>query len=200
MSGRDGTSSFLGGHANLVAQAQEAYARMSFIGYWQHFLAIVPLIKIVLWVVTAVFAAGIVWLFILIERAKVAEKQALGIIAEPATPAAPSPKTLGQADAAWQQVLGHMNSTSDSDWRRAILEADIMLDMMLKERGYEGETLSDRLKSVSQERFMTLDQAWDAHRVRNQIAHEGNRFQIAQPEAKRVINMYEAVFREFRYI
>src|SRR3989344_3650101 len=39
-----------------------------------------------------------------------------------------------------------------------------------------------------------------AHAVRNKIAHEGAAFMLPEREAKRVVGLYEAVFREFKYI
>src|SRR3989344_5560813 len=38
----------------------------------------------------------------------------------------------------WDGVLALVNSPIESDWRRAVIEADIMLQMMLTERGFAG--------------------------------------------------------------
>ena len=63
-----------------------------------------------------------------------------------------------------------------------------------------GENLGERLKSVGKDRFKSLDDAWEAHLVRNKIAHEGLKFDITKREAQRVIYLYEKVFREFGHI
>jgi hypothetical protein len=62
-----------------------------------------------------------------------------------------------------------------------------------------GNTLGDKLKQATRGDFKTLDAAWEAHRVRNQIAHEGSDFILTKHEAKRVIALYETVFEEFKY-
>lgn len=100
----------------------------------------------------------------------------------------------------WQKILDHTNSTNPSDWRLAILECDIILDEMLTKMNYRGESLSDKLKAVEKSDFLSIDKAWEAHRVRNSIAHEGSNFLITDREAKRVIGLYEEVFKEFHYI
>ncbi len=100
----------------------------------------------------------------------------------------------------WESVLSHANSMSPSDWRLAIIEADTILDEMLKKMGYQGENLGERLKSVEPADFNTLDSAWEAHKVRNRIAHEGSDFKLTREDANKVIGMYEQVFREFEYI
>jgi hypothetical protein len=100
----------------------------------------------------------------------------------------------------WQQVQKHINSTSPGDWRLAILEADIMLAEVLERQGYRGITIGDKLKSANKGDFKTLDQAWAAHRVRNQIAHEGNEFQLTERDAKGTIELFKTVFEEFYHL
>lgn len=100
----------------------------------------------------------------------------------------------------WKHIQELMGSSNPSDWRAAILEADIMLDDMLTRQGYTGEGIGEKLKSVDPADFATLQDAWEAHKVRNQIAHEGSSFQISQLLAQRTVARYEAVFREFELI
>lgn len=100
----------------------------------------------------------------------------------------------------WQTVLDHVNSPNPSDWRLAIIEADNILEEMMNVMGYQGDNLGEKLKSVEPSDFNTLQNAWEAHKVRNKIAHEGLSFKIDQREAKRVISLFETVFREFEFI
>ena len=100
----------------------------------------------------------------------------------------------------WQSVMSHADSPNPSDWRQAVIEADIMLDDVLSRTGYHGDGVGEKLKGASKADFKTLDQAWEAHKIRNQIAHEGSDFAMSQHEAKRVINLYRQVFEEFFHI
>lgn len=100
----------------------------------------------------------------------------------------------------WEQVQLHINSKNPSEWRLAIIEADIMLDELLKASGYHGDTVGERLKAVEPSDFTSLEAAWEAHKVRNQIAHQGSSFDISEREARRVITLFETVFREFNII
>jgi len=100
----------------------------------------------------------------------------------------------------WQSVLVHINSQNPSDWKLAILECDIMLSDILEKMGYMQPSIGDKLKSIEPSDFTNIEAAWEAHKIRNQIAHEGSEFAINEREAKRVIGLYEAVFREFEYI
>ncbi len=100
----------------------------------------------------------------------------------------------------WQKVLEYSESLNENDWRLAILEADIMLDELLEKMGLPGETIGDRLKVVEKSDFRTLDNAWEAHKFRNEVAHQGSSFLINQREVKRVIALYQSVFEEFEII
>lgn len=100
----------------------------------------------------------------------------------------------------WDKVLEHVSSMNPSDWRLSILEADILLEEVLKRAGYQGESIGDRLKAADRATFKSLDSAWEAHKIRNSIAHQGSDFNLSQREAKRVIGLFEEVFKEFDFI
>ena len=100
----------------------------------------------------------------------------------------------------WKKVIEHVTSPNPSDWRLSILEADILLGELLTKMGYKGEGIGEQLKSVEPSDFTSLNEAWEAHKIRNSIAHEGSDFVLSQREAKRVIGLFEQVFKEFYFI
>lgn len=97
----------------------------------------------------------------------------------------------------WKTIQQLIESGQESDWRQAIIESDIMLDEMLSSHGYPGDTLGEKLKAGNPSQFKTLSSAWDAHKVRNEIAHQGSSYQLSESLAHRTIANYEAVFKEF---
>jgi len=103
-------------------------------------------------------------------------------------------------NAQWERVVLLANSGEESDWRRAILEADIMLGNVLQIRGYRGQSIGDMLKEANPIQFTTLDLAWKAHKVRNDIAHGGESFTLTGRLTSATIDMYRRVFEEFDYI
>ncbi len=100
----------------------------------------------------------------------------------------------------WGHVMNLINSSNSSDWRQAILEADIVLGLLLEERQIPGDTIGDKLKAVNRSHFTTLDLAWEAHKVRNEIAHAGSSYELTQREARRAIDLFRRVFEEFDHI
>lgn len=100
----------------------------------------------------------------------------------------------------WDHIQSLVDSLNPNDWRSAIIEADILLEEVLTQKGYTGAGVGEKLKAVDPKKFSTLSDAWEAHKVRNQIAHEGSTFNIPESLAKRTIAHYETVFREFKII
>lgn len=105
-----------------------------------------------------------------------------------------------EANPRWHYILTLVESPNGSDWRVAILEADSMMEEVLKERGFSGTTASELLEGAKESGYLTIQDAWDAHLVRNQIAHEGSDFSLSQIEARRVIKMYQNFFEELNVI
>ncbi|OGG67809.1 hypothetical protein A3E65_02825 [Candidatus Kaiserbacteria bacterium RIFCSPHIGHO2_12_FULL_56_13] len=100
----------------------------------------------------------------------------------------------------WEHIESLMEASDPASWRQAIIEADIVLDEMLTRQGYAGDSVGEKLKQIEPSDFDTLEDAWEAHKVRNQIAHTGSSFDLSEVLARRTMARYEAVFREFKFI
>lgn len=104
------------------------------------------------------------------------------------------------ANPRWHYILTLIESSNESDWRVAIIEADSMMEEVLKDRGFSGSTASELLEGAKESGYLTIQNAWDAHLIRNQIAHEGSDFVLSQVEGRRVIRMYQNFFEELNVI
>lgn len=96
----------------------------------------------------------------------------------------------------WTKIEKLVNSDNPSDWKIAVMEADKMLDKLTIDIGLSGETLGERLKGADLSSFTTLQSAWEAHKLRNRIAHEAAHV-LTRREARRATTLFEEVFREF---
>lgn len=96
----------------------------------------------------------------------------------------------------WKYILTLMQSPNESDWRIAIMDADSLLEDALKDRGLSGETVSDLLDGAKESGYRFIQDAWDAHIVRNKIAHEGTDYPLSQIEARKTLKMFENFFEE----
>lgn len=168
---------------------------------WQYF-------KYVFWILSAILFVLYLYARFGLESAR--EEAAKKLIGEPTSVphidmnsdvvSSITPETEKKANVRWMHVMQLLESHSQGDWRQAIIEADIILEEMLDKMGYEGVSIGDKLKNVESSDFLTLNQAWEAHKIRNKIAHMGSEFKITQGEARKVILLYQEVFEEFYFI
>ncbi|MFZ4500462.1 MAG: hypothetical protein ACOYMZ_03105 [Minisyncoccia bacterium] len=106
----------------------------------------------------------------------------------------------GKYNEIWNHIRERLLSDNASDWRLAIIEADIYMDRLLDQKGFHGDTVGDKLKQISPAELSSVQIAWEAHKVRNRIAHEGSAFALTMPESRRVLSYYEIVFRDLEVI
>jgi hypothetical protein len=110
-----------------------------------------------------------------------------------------APKTKDVHNKRWAKVESLINSHNVNDWKQAIIESDIILDEMLEKMGYRGDTVAEKMKQIEESDFLTLNQAWEAHKMRNRIAHQGD-YILSKTDADRAISLYRKVFEEFYFI
>lgn len=103
-------------------------------------------------------------------------------------------------NAKWEAIQRRVTENNPESWRVAIIEADIMLEETLTNAGYVGQSIGEKLKSANPHSFTTVQDAWEAHKVRNTVAHVGSDFVLTQKVAQETITQFGRVFREFGVI
>lgn len=101
----------------------------------------------------------------------------------------------------WDEIEGLMKLGRPSNFKNAILEADKLLDHVLKLYGYRGQTMGDRMKSLPRDSYSRefFNDMWDAHKVRNEMAHNIN-YEVMDFEARQAIGQFKSVLRDLRVI
>ena len=110
----------------------------------------------------------------------------------------PEPVTSG-FNARWEEIEKHINSTREAEWKFAVIEADKLVDEVLKGAGFQGDTMGERLMSIQPGQLTTLQGLWEAHKIRNRLVHDVNYF-LRYTEAKRAVGLYEKTLKELQAI
>ncbi|MEX0672493.1 MAG: hypothetical protein WDZ82_00760 [Candidatus Paceibacterota bacterium] len=165
------------------------------------YINVLPLLQILSIVFSAVLVAVIIVINRKIAVIRMKEKERYQPIDESGSLLSSlTEKAPDLTNPRWKKVQEFVESENQSDWKQAILEADIMLEEMLAHMGYVGAGVGERLQQIEHSDFPPLEAAWEAHKARNIIAHEGASYQLTLREARRVIDLYRQVFEEFHYI
>ena len=70
----------------------------------------------------------------------------------------------------WQEIEELFSRGDEMSWKMAIIEADKLLDHVLKSMMISGQDLGERLKLINY-KYPETKKAWNGHRLRNQLVH-----------------------------
>ncbi len=100
-----------------------------------------------------------------------------------------------QVEKSWNDIERHFFSGDENELKIAVIKADTLLDEALRESGIRGKDLGERLKRISAAEMPNIDNIWDAHKLRNKIAHEIN-FTMKRDLAERALTVYEEALEQ----
>lgn len=105
--------------------------------------------------------------------------------------------TPEQVKAKWTEIMktadqGVMGS------KLALIEADKLLDHVLKSMMIPGETLGERLKMAAY-KYPAITKVWPAHKLRNQLVHD-SAFELRSSEARRALSDFHDALRTLRIL
>lgn len=98
----------------------------------------------------------------------------------------------------WRQILRRLKSADPQQWKIAILEADHILNEILKMSGYLG-SMDDKLALINSAQLANIEQIKAAHKIAAQIGADPS-FEILQETAYEVIEIYRQAFVELNLI
>lgn len=99
----------------------------------------------------------------------------------------------------WEGILARTNFDSVESMKLSIIEADKMVDDVLKRLGLSGQHMADRLEQMNDEDYQTLTGLWRAHRLRNNIVHTPG-FEVSPAQVTRALEEYRAFLGELQVI
>ena len=99
----------------------------------------------------------------------------------------------------WARIKKKMRLGDEENLKSAIIEADLILNELLKISGYNGKNMDERLSQVGPAQLSNISDAWSAHKIRNRIVKEKD-FHINKQEAELVVDIYKKSFQEFELI
>jgi len=100
------------------------------------------------------------------------------------------PYGVKKASKQWEKTKKRLEGGLESEYKLAIIEADSMIDEVLKRIGHKGETLGDRLKELTPDLLSNINDIWEAHKIRNNIVHDPD-YKLSLREAQKAIEIYE---------
>ena len=92
-------------------------------------------------------------------------------------------------------IENSLSRENAQSYNMSVVECDKLLDKALMEMGLSGRTMGERLKKCGREKFSQTNAVWNAHKLRNQIAHEPG-FKLEYGQAKHALAVYKQALRD----
>ncbi len=99
----------------------------------------------------------------------------------------------------WSQIETRFGAYDEGQWKLGIIEADTVLDEAIKQLGFKGDTMGERMRKVQKDKFPFIDGAWRVHRVRNYLVHDPT-YHLSPESATRTYEIYRNVFTQLGII
>lgn len=98
---------------------------------------------------------------------------------------------------AWAKITSRLETGLEAEYKLAVIEADSILDNILKRIGFGGVTLGERLERLTVATLPNLKQILEAHKIRNNIVHDPD-YRLTLDEARRMSGIYEQALRDLQ--
>jgi len=100
----------------------------------------------------------------------------------------------------WREIEDLINLGGISQLRQALLEADKLIDFILKTKKVTGNTMGERLISAKPIfSYRTYNNLWNGHKLRNTLAHEAER-EVLNHQIKESLKFYKDALGELRVL
>ncbi|MFA4942645.1 MAG: hypothetical protein WC564_03355 [Patescibacteria group bacterium] len=99
----------------------------------------------------------------------------------------------------WKKIIEESEKAPPHSYTTAIVNADILIDELLQDAGFEGKDMGERLGKLNGLGLKTLDDIWRAHRLRNKIVHTSN-FEASKAAKNEALRVYEEFLKEIKVI
>jgi hypothetical protein len=81
-----------------------------------------------------------------------------------------------------------------STFPMAVLNADKLVEQAMREKGMKGQTMGEKLKN-SPKSFSDINGLWNAHKLRNRIAHEPN-IEVKYEETRAALMQFRKALKD----
>lgn len=94
---------------------------------------------------------------------------------------------------AWRSIVAKFNAGDQANLKLALIEADRILEMILKNAGFPGENLDERLQKAASVQIPNILDVREAHEGRNKVFSDPA-YTITKENANRFLRAYQEFF------
>ena len=97
----------------------------------------------------------------------------------------------------WEEIVTQADQ-SEMGAKLAVIEADKLVDSVMRSMVIPGETMGERLKAAAY-KYPRISDVWPAHKLRNKLVHDSD-FTISQARAKRTLQDFKKALKTLQIL
>ena len=94
----------------------------------------------------------------------------------------------------WMAIEQKFDRADEATFPLAVIYADKLVDAALRERGFTGDTMGERMKNAAKT-WSNANAIWTAHKLRNRLAHEADA-EVKYDEARRALASFKQALKD----
>jgi len=95
----------------------------------------------------------------------------------------------------WGMVKKRLEKDNEAEYKLALIEADKILDDILKKMGYGEESLNEKLKHLSSSDVSNLEELLKVNEICQNVVHDPD-YRLNKEKAEEIISVFEKSFKE----
>lgn len=107
------------------------------------------------------------------------------------------PFGLKRIEKDWNKVKVRLDAGLESEYKLAIIEADNMMDSVLKRMGYGGENLGERLGNLTSATLPNIEEIKEVHQMKNNIIRDPS-YTVTLDDTRKIMDVYEKGFQDLQ--
>lgn len=99
----------------------------------------------------------------------------------------------------WKKIRERLRSDQENDFKVAVIEASLLLNDLLKERGIEGIDVKEKLEKVGREAISNFDDFLEVYNTYKFVSEDPS-YHLTKKETKRFLDVYETVMKDLGFL
>jgi len=95
----------------------------------------------------------------------------------------------------WVKISKRLEPGKAEDYKMSLIEADSLLDDVLKRMGFKGENMKERLEQIDAKTLPDIESIKKVNKLRNSIVYDSD-YDLSLDKAKETLRIYEKAFRD----
>lgn len=95
----------------------------------------------------------------------------------------------------WAKAAKRLESNKEAEYKRAVIEANGLLEEALKRRGHSGKSMEDLLKQIDSSILPNIEDVGEAHKIRNNIV-DNPEYELSLNQAEKTVEIFEQAFED----